>query len=191
MRTTLSNGVRFQENFMAHQLVVTAIGPDRKGLVGELTGHIHRAGANLADSRMVNLEGQFALLMLLEGDAAVIERARQEIREAAPSLGLSITYAEQPRPSAIEAKPSAHFRLKTYSMDQLGIVHRVTKFLQEQGINIEELETKLDSAPFAGTDMFTMEILMSAPPTISAKALKEGLTALSDALSCDIDLDPA
>jgi len=176
---------------MAHQLVITAVGPDRKGLVGELTGHIHRAGANFADSRMVNLEGQFALLVLVEGDEPVIERVRHELRESAPLMGLSVTFSDQPAQQPATKEPGIHFRLKTYSMDQPGIVHRVTKFLQEQGINIEELETKLDSAPFTGTDVFTMEILMSVPRATAVKALRKGLEELGDTLNCDIDLDPA
>src|SRR3954465_15143150 len=48
------------------QWIVTAVGPDRPGIVGELTGHLHAAGANLLDSRMVNLRGQFALVLLME-----------------------------------------------------------------------------------------------------------------------------
>jgi glycine cleavage system transcriptional repressor len=47
---------------MSHELVVTAVGPDRPGIASDFTGHVHAAGANLADSRMVNLRGQFALL---------------------------------------------------------------------------------------------------------------------------------
>src|SRR3954452_21329891 len=51
------------------QWIITAVGPDRPGLVGDLTGHLHAAGANLLDSRMVNLRGQFALVLLMEDPA--------------------------------------------------------------------------------------------------------------------------
>jgi glycine cleavage system transcriptional repressor len=37
------------------QMIITAVGPDRPGIVGELTGELHSAGANILDSRMVNL----------------------------------------------------------------------------------------------------------------------------------------
>ena len=45
---------------MLQELVVTAVGPDRAGIASDFTGHVHAAGANLADSRMVNLRGHFA-----------------------------------------------------------------------------------------------------------------------------------
>lgn len=170
------------------QLVITAVGPDRKGLVGEFTGHIHAAGCNLADSRMVNLRGHFALLVLVEGTGPALEGARAAIRDAAPRMGLTVTFSEQPAAPVEQGIP---FRLKTYSMDQPGIVHKVTSFLQEQGINIEELETSLESAPFMGTPVFTMEILMSVPNSVSVKVLRRSVEELGDSLNCDIDLEPA
>jgi glycine cleavage system transcriptional repressor len=76
-------------------------------------------------------------------------------------------------------------------MDQPGIVHKITTFLREQHINVEELETRLESAPFMGTPVFTMEIVMLVPAVASVKALRNALEELGDTLNCDIDLDPA
>lgn len=170
------------------QLVITAVGPDRPGLVKELSGHLHAAGANLADSRMVNLRGHFALLVLVEGGEVVLGKVRETIRAAAPQMGLTVTFSEEP---AAAPRAGVPFRLKTYSMDQPGIVHKVTSFIQDQGINIEELESKLDSAPFMGTAIFTMEVLLSVPPEVSVKALRQSLEELGGKLNCDIDLEPA
>ena len=40
------------------RVILTAVGADRPGLVGELTGYLHGAGANILDTRMVNLRGR-------------------------------------------------------------------------------------------------------------------------------------
>lgn len=173
---------------MSHELVVTAVGPDRPGIASDFTGHVHAAGANLADSRMVNLRGHFALLALVEGDAGALEGLKGRLRAAASSLGLTFEFSAAPRADSRKGVP---FRLKTYSMDQPGIVHKITTFLREQHINVEELETRLESAPFMGTPVFTMEILMLVPSTASVKALRHALEELGDTLNCDIDLDPA
>jgi glycine cleavage system transcriptional repressor len=173
---------------MSHELVVTAVGPDRPGLASELTGHVHAAGANLADSRMVNLRGQFALVALVEGSAEVLEALTRRLKDAAPKMGLSVEVSSAPKTPPRKGVP---FRLKTYSMDQPGIVHKVTNYLREQGINVEELETRLESAPFMGTPVFTMEIVMLVPPTLGVSALRRALEELGDTLNCDIDLDPA
>src|SRR4051812_2975432 len=122
------------------QLVVTAVGPDRPGLVGEFTGQVFNAGANLADSRMVNLKGQFALLALVEGSLDVLGKVRTQLPAAATRMGLTLSFAEHAPPSSpVTGLP---FRLKTYSLDQPGIVHRVTAMLQQHGINIEDLQTR-------------------------------------------------
>jgi glycine cleavage system transcriptional repressor len=170
------------------QLVITAIGPDRSGIASDFTGHVHQAGANLADSRMVNLRGHFALLALVEGAPDVLETVKRRLREAGPSLGLTFEFSAAPKADLGKGVP---FRLKTYSMDQPGIVHKITTFLREQGINVEELVTRLESAPFMGTPVFTMEVVMLVPSATKVKALRRSLEELGDSLNCDIDIDPA
>ncbi|AKU95966.1 Glycine cleavage system transcriptional antiactivator GcvR [Labilithrix luteola] len=173
---------------MSEELVVTAVGPDRPGLASEFSGHVHKSGANLADSRMVNLRGQFALVALVEGEHAVLEGLKKRLREAAATMGLAVEFSPAPKAKVLKGVP---FRLKTYSMDQPGIVHRITSYLHEQGINVEELETRLESAPFMGTPVFTMEILMLVPTTLNVKSLRRALEELGDTLNCDVDVDPA
>jgi len=172
------------------ELVVTAVGPDRPGIASDFTGHVHAAGANLADSRMMNLRGHFALIALVEGEPSVLETLKNRLREAASSIALTFEFSAAPKSSAAGGK-GVPFRLKTYSMDQPGIVHKVTTFLREQHINVEELETSLESAPFMGAPVFTMEIVMLVPGTANVKALRRSLEELGDTLNCDIDLDPA
>src|SRR5687768_16289845 len=134
------------------ELVITAVGPDRPGIASDFSGHVHACGANLADSRMVNMRGQFALLALVEGSADVLENVRRRLKEAAPKMNLTVSFGEAAKAARREGVP---FRLKTYSMHQPGIVHKVTSYLHEQGINVEELETRLESAAFMGTSVFT------------------------------------
>jgi glycine cleavage system transcriptional repressor len=173
---------------MSEELVVTAIGPDRAGIASDFTGHVRAVGANLADSRMVNLRGHFALLSLVEGSPEALEGLKRRLREASSSLGLTFEFSAAPKADLRKGVP---FRLKTYSMDQPGIVHKVTTFLRERDINIEELETHLESAPFMGTPVFTMEIVMLVPTTANVKDLRRALEELGDTLNCDIDIDPA
>jgi glycine cleavage system transcriptional repressor len=171
------------------QLVLTAIGPDRPGLVGDFSGRLFAAGVNLADSRMVNLRGQFALILLVEGSDDALRRLQRELPPQAAQIGLAVTFT----PQAPERRPleSLPFRLKTYSMDQPGIVHRVSSVLQGHGINIEELQTRLESGPFMGTPVFTMELRISVPKSVAVRQLRRELDAACDALNCDYDLEPA
>ena len=164
------------------------MGPDRPGIAAEFSGHVHAAGANLADSRMVNLRGHFALLALVEGSVDVLAAVEKRLRDAAGAMSLTLDFA---RPTRTPARAGVPFRLKTYSMDQPGIVHRITTFLHEQEINVEELETRLESAPFMGSPVFTLEILMLVPPGRSVHELRRALETLGSTLNCDVDVEPA
>lgn len=171
------------------QWIVTAVGPDRPGLVGELTGHLHAGGANLLDSRMVNLRGQFAIVLLLEADAERGAVLARDLPQAGESMGLRLFV--EPQQGQSRPAGGVPYRLKTYSSDQPGIVHRVTDLLRSHGVNIEDLTTRQEAAAFAGTPLFTMELLLTVPPTATLRKLRADLEAMCDEINCDVDLEPA
>jgi glycine cleavage system transcriptional repressor len=170
------------------QLIATALGPDKPGIVGKLTGHLHSAGGNILDSRMVNLRGQFALMILLEAPEDAISTLANGLPQVAEKLGLKLSITEQPPPaSAVQGLP---YRLKTYAMDQPGIVARLTQLLSEHGVNIEELTARQESAPHAGMPLFLTEMQLTVPPAVSVRNLRTDLETLCNSLNCDVDLEP-
>jgi glycine cleavage system transcriptional repressor len=172
------------------QLIVTAIGNDRPGIVGQLTGSLHSSGVNILESRMVNLRGQFAILLLLETpEPAALKTSLPQVGR---EIGLSLTIAEPPAAGAAAPKAKGlPFRLKTYSLDQPGLVHRVSEVLRGLGVNIEDLVARQESAPFAGDPLFTMEMELTVPPSVSVKKLRDELEAVCEKVNADLDLEPA
>ncbi len=172
------------------QIIITAVGADRPGLVADLTKHVHEAGASLADSRMVNLRGHFALLALVEGDDAQVAAARRALEAGAKSIGLRLEI-EAVAAAGARAPGTVPYRLKTYSVDQPGIVARITDVLRKHDVNVEELETRVESAPFAGTPLFLLEAVVTLPKGGSVRKLRDDLSGLGDTMGCDVDIDPA
>jgi glycine cleavage system transcriptional repressor len=174
------------------QLIVSALGPDRPGIVGELTSHLHEAGANLLDTRMVNLRGQFAMMVLLEAPNAAVEKIASELPQFGRRIGLTLTVAEQ---GVGEAAPHAThglpYRLKTYSLDQPGIVARLTGVLRGYRVNIEELTARQESAAFAGNPLFLTEMRLTVPADVSLRELRADIEKVCSQINCDWDLDPA
>jgi glycine cleavage system transcriptional repressor len=161
-------------------LVISAVGPDRPGIVGELTFHLHELGANILDSRMVNL---------LEAPASAVEPLRARLPEVAGRMDLAVHMAEQGAPAA--PRGGLPYKLKTYSMDRPGIVHRISDLLRKHDVNIEELSTRQESGAFMGSALFVLEARVTLPPALPARRLRQELDALCEALNCDVDLDPA
>ncbi|MGA2443106.1 MAG: ACT domain-containing protein [Tepidisphaeraceae bacterium] len=170
------------------QLIITAVGPDRPGIVGELTAQLHSGGANILDSRMVNLRGEFAMLILLEAADAAAGELRGKLSGIGEKIGLRLSVSELRTGTRVSGLP---FRLKTYSMDQPGIVARISQVLRQFGVNIEELSARQESAPFDGSPLFLTEMRLTVPATVSLGKLRADLESVGASLNCDIDLDPA
>ncbi len=171
------------------QLIATAIGSDRPGIVEQFTGHLHSSAANVLDSRMVNLRGQFALIVVFEAEEAAAADLRRSLPALAEKMRLKLVLADVEAPA--QAVPGIPYKLKTYSMDQPGIVHRVSEILRSYGANIEDLATRQESAPFMGTALFLMEMRLTVPAHIPIRDLRSKLQALCDSLNCDLDFEPA
>src|SRR5882724_13639943 len=148
------------------QLIITAIGPDRPGIVGELTGHLHGRGANLLDSRMVNFRGQFAIIILLELPEKSTAAMVSELPEVGRGMGLTLSAIPQSAASPGGAQ-GLKYKLKTYSLDQPGIVAKLSAVLRNHQVNIEELSAWQESAAFAGSPLFLTEMGLTVPPTVA------------------------
>ena len=170
------------------QLIISAVGRDRPGIVGELTSQLHSAGGNILDSRMVNLRGQFSMMILLEVSEDAAQKLSRDLPPAGSKMGLNLFVT--PQTSAVKTIEGLHYRLKTYSMDQPGIVARLTDLLRQHGVNIEELVAHQESAAFAGSALFVTEIKLTVPPTIPVRKLRTELESLCNELNCDVDLEP-
>jgi glycine cleavage system transcriptional repressor len=172
------------------QLILNALGPDRPGIVGQVTGHLHAAGANVLDSRMVNLRGQFAIILLIEAEPAALEKLRHSLPPLAEQIGLRLTLTDAQATNTAPIK-GIPFKLKTYSMDQPGIIHKISDLLREHNVNIEELSARQESAPFAGDPLFLMEMRITIPAGVPLQTVRSKVQALCDTLNCDLDFEPA
>ena len=169
--------------------ILTAIGTDRPGIVDELSQFIFDCGGNIEDSRMVNLRGQFAMMVLVGGEAGVLERVGNDLPTFAKRSGVSaeVRPAGTRAAALVEALP---YRLVGTGIDQPGLVHRLAHLLREMNVNIESLETRLTPAPYTGAPMFEVEAILSVPRTTPLSGLRQKLGVACDELNVDWDLKP-
>lgn len=171
--------------------ILTAIGTDRPGIVDELSQFIFDRGGNIEDSRMVNLRGQFAMMVLVGGGADVLERLGHELGEFSRRSGMSAELRPAGEGRSASAADALPYRLVGTGIDQPGLVHRVAHLLRELGVNIESLETRLTPAPYTGAPMFELEAVLSVPRTTQLSQLRQKVGALCDELNVDWDLKTA
>lgn len=173
---------------MEHHAVLTAIGTDRPGLVDEVSAYVLERGGNLEDSRMVNLHGQFAMMMLVSGDEQVMARLTADLGElqAASALHADLVPADMTQP--VTRGAAIPYRLTTAAMDHPGLVQSVAHVLRELGVNIESAETTLQQAPITGTPLFEMELVVAVPAGTPVAKLRDALGRVCDELNIDWQL---
>jgi glycine cleavage system transcriptional repressor len=167
-------------------LIISAIGPDRVGLVEKLSGFISEHDANIEDSKMAVFCGEFAIIMLIAGpedSLGAIEASQPELNAL---TGLTIFMR---RPSERQyQEPMLPCRLTASSLDHPGIVHRLTSELSQGGINIESMETRSYNAPMSATPMFRFEAIIAVPGRINLPLLRTQLQLIGEEENIDIEL---
>ena len=80
------------------------------------------------------------------------------------------------------------YEIHVTGADQEGIVHRVSHYLSENGINIETLESSVVNAPTTGTPLFSMHGIVQAPVKITLSELRKQLNEIGDEMGTDIEV---
>ncbi len=173
---------------MPKHLIVTITGPDRIGFVESITKLLLTHDANIEESRMARLGGEFAMLMLVSLEDDVFPAARDAMVRL-ESEGYQVTTRETTA-EGVRYAGWLPYRIWVNGADHEGIIHHISGYLAEQGINIETLNTGTVHAPMSGTPLFTMEALVLVPPTRSLGALRGELERVGDSVNVDTEVTP-
>jgi glycine cleavage system regulatory protein len=167
---------------MHDTLVLTVLGPDRTGLVEALADRVAAAGGNWEASHMTRLSGQFAGILLVSVDRARTDELIGSL-SALDARGLHVVA----QPSEPVAPPAGlRVRLTLTGDDRPGIVRDAARLLTERGVNIEELESEVHSAPMSGEAMFVARALLQVPTHLGLAELRRCLEALAGELMVDL-----
>jgi glycine cleavage system transcriptional repressor len=171
------------------QLVISAIGQDRPGIVDKITRYIFEHDLNISDSRMSVLGGEFAIQMLVVGPWNEIAKFESTIPELESTLDLSIVARRTDiRPRNQQLLP---YVVDVVALDNPGIVHHLANFFSQRNINIEELTTTSYAAPHTGTPMFAVNLEVGVPADIQISELRDDFMQFCDTMNLDAVLEPA
>lgn len=169
-------------------LVLSAIGPDRPGLVAGLSAHVAARDGNVEDSRMAVLGGSFGVMMLISGSPEAVKAIQDEAEEIESELGLNVHLDETSAPGA---RSSDHrFEIDVEAADREGIVQAIAEALFRVEGNIVNLESAIYPAPVSGAPLFRLELLVDVPRSISQTRLEALLEELATAENLDCELRP-
>lgn len=172
---------------MGKNLVISALGNDKAGIVNELSKAILDQGGNISESRMTILGGEFAMMLLVTGNQECIDNIISKLEKTGENLNLTLIAKEtQPQKSSQKRLP---YQITVVSMDHPGIVHDISDFLSSRHLNIEEIETKTYPAAHTGTPMFSLDMIISVPADSSVRSLRDEFITFCDDLNLDASLE--
>jgi glycine cleavage system transcriptional repressor len=175
---------------MQRNLVLTLTGPDRIGIVEEVTGLLVARGGNVEISRMARLGGEFAILMLVSLASEQVAGLESDL-ERLTAQGYKVT-AIPARQTHAEAHPGwLPYRIEVHGADHEGIIQEVARYLSHRGINIESMDSETTPAPISGVPLFTMTAQVVVPPDLAGRGWEAGLEELSTQLNLEIRVVPA
>lgn len=169
-------------------VLVSASGRDQSGIVESVSGVVFDAGANLEDSRMAILGGEFALFMLVAGTGKQLDAVRAGLDSVAGELDLELQVKSV---AAVQARPGVIcYRLQAVALDHPGIVHKITGILRDRGVNVANLDTSLNQAPITGAPIFSLEMEVQVPADQAVNELREELQRVAGEDNVDVIFQP-
>lgn len=167
-------------------LVLTVIGEDRPGLVEQLAALVVDHHGNWLESHMARLAGQFAGILHVEVPAehrAALSQALRSLDEK----GLKVTVTGEA--VVADSPPAQPVRLDLVGHDRPGIVREITRVIASHGVNVQEIETKTESAAMSAELIFRVHAILAMPAGADLGSLQADLERVSHDLMVDLILD--
>lgn len=173
---------------MEKQFIMTAFGKDRPSFVADVAKVIYESGCNLDDSTMTRLAGEFTLIFLFSGQGDDLEnQLHRECRrlEIEKNLSAFIRPVDADRPAS---RSGNMHTIRVEGLDHAGIVYKVSNFLADNQINIENLTTKKTFTPESGGSFYRMEMEVLVPDTVALDDAEKELNRIANKLNVDITI---
>lgn len=169
---------------MSAQWILTVLGPDRPGLVEALAETVRDQGGSWKESRMMQLQGQFAGIV----DVSIPPENRESFLAAAAALESSCGLRVHAAPGR-ESSPSGEpLRFECVGQDRPGIVLAITDVFQSMGVNVETMETEVESAPMSGETLFKARFEVRVPASVRLDELQDRLSHIGEELMLDVEV---
>ena len=157
-----------------------AVGKDRPGIIAGIANALAAMGANLEDSRMTILRGQFAVMLVLDApgisDGGLIEGA---LEQAAEELNLFI--AVRPLPDVVKASLEGdRYSVLVDGADRPGIVAGIAEAILVLGGNVVELSSRL--LEHEGQSGYVLRLIVTLPAGTKGTDLEASIAHASAAL---------
>lgn len=137
---------------------------------------------------MTTLGSEFAMLLLVSGNWATLNKLEQKLDKLAQSNDLAIAIRQTN--SKLPGDDRMPYGVDIVALDQPGIVFNLANFFTALDVEIADVSTRRYAAAHTGTPMFAVQMAVNVPSTVHISQLREEFLELCDRLNLDAILEP-
>jgi glycine cleavage system regulatory protein len=172
---------------MHNQFVMTIVSDDKPGIVELIANAVSRNYASWQESSFSQLAGKFAGVVQI----GVEESHREPLLDSLNALeqyGIQI-HIDACSPSQKVSKSLQYAKFSAIGPDRKGIIKEFSQAFAKDGVNIDEMETRLSSMPYSGDPLFEAKGFLAIPEGVDLLELEEKLRNIADSLALDFALN--
>lgn len=169
---------------MRCSLVLGVMSEDRPGILDILSTLITDHEGEWTESKMVTMAGKFAGILTVELPC----REQKPFTDALNALAAQGLKVNVERIQTYAELRVREFQLEMIGQDRSGIVREITHLLARHDINLEALESRVESASMSGETLFIASAVVHIPEQVDMNKLQDGFEELANELMVDIKL---
>ncbi|HKK15365.1 MAG TPA: ACT domain-containing protein [Gammaproteobacteria bacterium] len=173
---------------MDNNLVIAAIGTNSPTIIEELTRAVSDCGCNIGDSRLTIMGNELCAQMIVTGSWDAIAKIEDTLRRREQKLGVTIITRRTTCPA--NARKLMPYAIDVVGLDQAGIVHNIVKFIVDNNIIIQDIETHTYQASSTTTTMFSLHMNINIPSELSIASIRGDFMDYCDQLNLDAIMEP-
>jgi glycine cleavage system regulatory protein len=172
---------------MRTSIALTIIAEDQPGIINTVSEVLYKYGGAWTESSMATLAGQFAGILLASVATDKADACVEELKSL-DEQGIRVV-ARLSRTSPTHEIETRGYVLDLVGNDRRGIVHDITTILARHDINVQNLETVVESVAMGGGEVFKAKALLIVPVSTDINVLETELEDLANELMVDIHLE--
>ena len=157
------------------KVIINAFGPDRPGIVYKLSRIIFSLKGNIEESKMIRLESDLTLLMLIALPDSNFSLLEEKLSNLA-NLNISFKITKK-NPTKIECH---YFKFSVNVADNEGIIYTFSELFNKYKINIEKMETEVSYASITGAPVFNLKSKLSSQTNLNQVELELELKKIAE-----------
>lgn len=166
------------------KLVITLFSKDRPGIVQTLSDAVLAHKGNWLESSLSRLCGQFTGIVHLEV-AADKKQALIDGLDKLSADGIHVTVQTHDGFEPDEGSING-VQIAIEANDRPGIVEEISYALSQANVNVEHMDTEVESASMAGYTLFKAHLFLALPDDLSEEQLEQVLESVSDDLMVSV-----